>query len=326
MTRPFKFGTILFPLGTRKEWEDASRLTEDLGYDVLGITDQLWVNSPFQTLLVAGDVTERITLLVHVLNATFYHPVVLARDIATFDQFTGGGRVEIGVGAGIAQDPQYAEVLDKQSSQKPGDRVTQLETTLVELRRIFADVDEAVANKGMDADTAGDRETRFVEALPKVRPAGPIRIYVAGQRDRIVGLAAKYADGYILLGPRDPVPHPPRVPAVLTCDDAAERIAFLRERAGDRADEIETNVAIQVVRVTNDRRGAAEEIQRVIAPYLSIEQILDSPKILVGTIDQMVEQVSEWRERLGIAFYSLLVPDLQVLHEFAPVVERLKGK
>jgi hypothetical protein len=53
---------------------------------------------------------------------------------------------------------------------------------------------------------------------------------------------------------------------------------------------------------------------------LTVEDVLESPHLFVGTIDGFVEKFRMLRERLGIS--SFMVGDID---ELAPVVERLAG-
>lgn len=76
---------------------------------------------------------------------------------------------------------------------------------------------------------------------------------------------------------------------------------------------------MQQVVVTNDRRQAAEEPSSRWT-QLTPDEILQSPYALIGTVDQMVEDLQAYRDRWGISYY--------VVHEhymdaFAPVVARL---
>jgi hypothetical protein len=52
------------------------------------------------------------------------------------------------------------------------------------------------------------------------------------------------------------------------------------------------------------------------------EDALELPVLLIGTVDELCERLSERRERWG--FSNVVVPD-HALHAFAPVVARLAG-
>jgi hypothetical protein len=82
------------------------------------------------------------------------------------------------------------------------------------------------------------------------------------------------------------------------------------------------NALVQRVVVTDDRRKAAEELTARWT-QLSADDILRSPYVLIGTVDQMVEDLQARRERWGISYYVVREPNLD---DFAPVVARLAGQ
>ena len=97
----------------------------------------------------------------------------------------------------------------------------------------------------------------------------------------------------------------------------------MREIAGDeRYSRLEINALVQRVIVTDDRRGAAEELTRRWT-QLTPDEILQSPYVLIGSVDQMVEDIQAHRKRWGISYYVVHEP---YLDDFAPVVARLAGR
>ena len=95
----------------------------------------------------------------------------------------------------------------------------------------------------------------------------------------------------------------------------------MRESAGERYEHLELNALAQRVVVTDDRHRAARELAKRW-PSLSAEDVLESPYLLMGTVDQMVEDLRARRERWGISYYTTFEPYLDAL---APVVDRLAG-
>ncbi len=74
-------------------------------------------------------------------------------------------------------------------------------------------------------------------------------------------------------------------------------------------------------RVTKDRAAAALEIGP--AWGLSPEQMLASPNTLIGSVDQIVEDLQIRRERLGFSYITI---PASVIDDFAPIVSRLAGR
>jgi alkanesulfonate monooxygenase SsuD/methylene tetrahydromethanopterin reductase-like flavin-dependent oxidoreductase (luciferase family) len=62
-----------------------------------------------------------------------------------------------------------------------------------------------------------------------------------------------------------------------------------------------------------------------IAPRLQLDpdEIISMPHFLIGTVDELVEDIVARRERFGISF---IVVQGEVAEDLAPVVERLAGK
>jgi hypothetical protein len=56
---------------------------------------------------------------------------------------------------------------------------------------------------------------------------------------------------------------------------------------------------------------------------LSPADILQSPYVLLGTVDQQVEDLEARRQRWGISYYVIFEPFMEA---FAPVVARLAGR
>jgi hypothetical protein len=56
---------------------------------------------------------------------------------------------------------------------------------------------------------------------------------------------------------------------------------------------------------------------------LGPEEILQSPYVLLGTVDQLVEDLQARRERWGISYYTIFEPYMDA---FAPIVAHLAGK
>jgi hypothetical protein len=73
--------------------------------------------------------------------------------------------------------------------------------------------------------------------------------------------------------------------------------------------------------LTDNRRQVAEELAAQW-PALSPEDVLQSPYLLVGTVDELVEDLQRRRERWGISYVISFEP---VMDALAPVVARLAG-
>ncbi|MGB3896790.1 TIGR03621 family F420-dependent LLM class oxidoreductase [Mycolicibacter sinensis] len=110
MDKQFRFGVGLHTVRSAAVLAETARRLEGSGYDVLHVPDHLGAPAPFPALVAAAAATTTIRLGTYVLNACFYKPALLTRDIADTDLLSGG-RLEIGLGAGyVRAEFEAAEV------------------------------------------------------------------------------------------------------------------------------------------------------------------------------------------------------------------------
>src|SRR5205823_2602252 len=101
----------------------------------------------------------------------------------------------------------------------------------------------------------------------------------------------------------------------------ARKLAWIREAAGDRFNQIEINVMSHQVNVTDDRRAAARQLTgRYRLPE---DDILSSPHCLIGTVAQICDDLRQHRARYGISY--IVVPEL-FMEALSPVVAQLAGE
>ncbi|TML64080.1 MAG: hypothetical protein E6G14_17610 [Actinobacteria bacterium] len=94
----------------------------------------------------------------------------------------------------------------------------------------------------------------------------------------------------------------------------------MREAAGDRFDELELQSLVGFVMETDDVASTAEMMAGAFDT--TPEEALDTPVVLVGTIDEMVERLQRRRARWALSYH--VVP-IEQMETFAPVVARLAG-
>jgi probable F420-dependent oxidoreductase len=307
--RPFRFGVILRTAASAAEWAATARKVEDLGYAVLAVPDHLAdLVAPLPALVAAAAATTTVRIGTMVLNNDLRHPVLVAREAATVDVLTGG-RLELGLGAGHTKKEYDQAGLGFD----PGAvRVERLEEAVTIIKRLLEG----------DPVTFAGRHYRVtdhtIHPRPVQRPRPPILI--GGNADHLLTLAAREADIVGLTGiafRRGGAESDVSGWRVASVD---AQVRLVREAAGDRRDGLELNALVQRVIVTDDRRQAAEELTG--RWKLSAEEVLASPYVLIGTVDQLVEDLQARRERWGISYWVTHEPYLDAL---APVVARLAG-
>jgi len=307
--RKFRFGVQIGGASSRKDWLEKIRKAEDLGYTSIFMpdhfTDQL---GPLPALVSAAE-NSNLRIGTLVLDNDYKHPVVLAKEAATIDLLSEG-RLELGIGAGWMRSDYEQSGMPYDT---PAVRVDRFEEGLTVLKKAFADGPFSFEGKHY-------RITNY-EGHPKPvqKPHPPILIGAGGRR--MLRIAGREAD---IVG-INPNLAPGEVNAEVGRDGTAERadrkLEWIREAAGDRFGDIEFNTLIYIAVVTDDRIGAAGSFAPMFG--LSAEEALDVPNALVGTVDQMSDDLSKRRERWALSYY---VVGEQAMEDVAPLVERMAGR
>ncbi|WP_031507005.1 LLM class F420-dependent oxidoreductase [Streptomyces megasporus] len=295
MARPFRFGVNLVTPESGDGWRAKCRRAEALGYDVLLVPDHLGTFAPFPALVAAAEATERPRVGTFVLNAGFWNPALLAREVATCDRLTGG-RLELGLGTGYVRSEHERAGLPWGS---PGERVDRLEHTVAELERLLTDPEHAPA--------------------AEQRPRPPLLI--GGNGDRVLRLAARHADIAAFTGARQAPGAPDGALHLVSPAELEERVASYRRSAAGRREPAELNYLVQRVEATRDRRAVARELAPY-APGMTEDDILEHPALLTGGVKEIAEQVRAHRERYGFTYICVLEPWMEA---FGPVIEELRS-
>jgi len=307
--KPFRFGVQCSspPDVSKASWAALARRLEGIGAYRMTVSDHLDDQlAPIAALMAAADATTTLRVGALVLCNDYRHPAVMAKEAATLD-ILSEGRFELGLGAGwMTTDYQHAGIpLDPAPV-----RVERLEEAVQVVRGLFSD--------GPCTFHGAHYRVDGLSGSPKPRPDLPIVIggggrrvlEVAGRHADIVGLNPKLSKGVI-----DAAAGPSATEAATVA-----KLGWIREAAGDRYAGLELQTRIHVVVVTDDRWGTAE----ALAPAFGIpaDESLRSPHALCGTVDQIVDDLVERRELLGISSIGLSLADLDAME---PVIERLAG-
>lgn len=310
MPRPFRFAIQTSRADTREAWAQKARRIEELGYSTLFMpdhfTDQL---SPVPALMAAADATSMLRIGSLVFDNDYRHPVVFAKDCATLDVLSGG-RLELGIGAGwMATDYEQSGI----PYDRPGVRLSRFEEGLAVIKAAFAEGPVNFAGKYYTVSN--------YEGLPKPLQQPRPPILIGGGAKRILSIAAREAD---IVGVNFNLEQGAVNQKVLETGDAAstdEKLRWIREAAGARFDDLELNVTVFVAIVTDDVQKMAERIAPAYGR--SPEEVLDSPHVLVGSVERIVDTLEERRGRFGFSYIAISGD----MHEqLAPVVARLAGK
>lgn len=309
--KPFRFGINVRDASSRAEWQDKARKVEQLGYSVLLVPDHLAAMlATIPAVMSAADATKSLRVSTNVLNNDLRHPVLLAREAATLDLLTDG-RLELGLGAGYVQ-AEYDQAGLR--FDRGGIRVERLAESVRIIKGLLGGAE--VNFGGQHYRVTG----HTIHPRPVQRPHPPI--IIGGNGPRLLALAAKEADTVNFTGIT--FTRGGTTPDLSGWKLAGfdERIRLVREAAGERGGRLELSAQIQRVIVTDRQREAAVELRKTWT-QLSVEEILDAPFVLIGTVDDMVETLYARRERWGLSYFVTFEPYLDTL---APVVTKLTGK
>ena len=306
--RPFRFGLQNSRSTSLAAWQETARRAEASGYDILTIADHFGDQLAYAPALTAAALaTTTLRIGTMVIDNDFRHPALVAADAATLDLLSEG-RFELGLGAGwLAEDYTRTGI----PFDRPGVRVDRLIESVRIIKGLLA---------GQTVTQAGRHYT--IADLPGYsgavqRPHPPIVIGAGGKR--MLTFAAQEADIVSVL------PQALRQGGVafseLAAGSMAEKVAFLRGVPAERTAPPEIHMAVQTVAVTNNWHSLVGEIgQRLQLPP---DEVRESPAVLLGTVDELVETLLLRRERFGLSYLTIREPHLA---EFAPVMARLAGK
>jgi probable F420-dependent oxidoreductase len=275
MSAPFRFAYSGSPFGDVDETVDAAVRAERAGFDSFVLADLGGALSPLLALAAVARATSTIGLGPFVLNTGIWNPETVAREFATLDRISGG-RVEIALGSGIPM-PSVQAVM-------PPTREARFQRLVETVDALQASFDEPGIGPGFVA-----------------RP----RLLIAATGNRALQLAAERADGVIIAGV-PPVPKVELPPGQLVLpgrEETAGWVQRLRGYAVDRSDSLEVGVGT-AVHLTDDSRRVAEEVAAVHT-YLTPEQVMRSPKILIGTPEEIAAEVADRRVDLGLGYLVL---------------------
>jgi probable F420-dependent oxidoreductase len=288
---------------------DTAREAEALGYSTMFVPDHFDEGlGPIAAMATAASVTTTLNVGALVFDCDFRHPAVLARELATIDVLSEG-RLEVGLGAGWKR-------LDYERSGIPMDppkvRVDRMIEHTAVLQGLFSDAPvtfDGTHYKITDLD-----------GTPKpFRPGGP-PILIGGGGRRVLRFAGRTA---AIVGVNASI-HSGEIDTAAAHDAMPERIdekvAWVREGAGARFDDLELNAWLAVAEVTDDSAEFAEGLGSVFAA--DPKDVLASPLTLVGSPSEIADRLRERRERWG---YSYTVIPHDKARAFAPVVSELTG-
>lgn len=238
------------------------------------------------------------------INNDLFHPLRLAQEAATVDLLTDG-LLELGLGSGWNQ-PEY-ELLDV-AYDRPAQRAARLRQAVVTVKSAWAGEARLPAADGAEG----------TRAVPDVVQRPQIPLLIGGHGDEILTLAATEADivgftGLTWTGST-------LAPTGASVDALAERVRLVRDRAGDRFDDLELKILTQVVSIGGDTQSTVTELAVTLGAEPDL--VRTTPLTLIGSVPEVVDKLVATLEQVGISY--VVVFD-KAIDEMAPVVAQLAG-
>lgn len=311
MKKPFRFGVQASGAGDGAAWAEQARRIEALGYSTLWVPDHFddqW--GPLVALTAAATATTTLLVGPLVLDNDYRHPAVVAKEMATLD-VVSAGRLEVGIGAGwMRRDySQYGLRFDP-----PGVRIERLAEAVAVLKALWSSPPRRVDFKGSHYTLEG--AVGHPRHLQNPRP----RLLMAGGGRRMLSLAAREADIVGFNANLAAGEVGPEVARQALAERFRERVAWVREAAGERFEDLELHCHTFACLVGVDRGQVAEALAGGFG--VSPEEALEVPIALVGTVDELCETLQQRREEFGFSYWAIPATSFEA---FAPVVARLAG-
>lgn len=307
--RPFRFGLMAARAADGTAWRDIARRAEGLGYSALLMPDhygdQLGV---IPALTAAAMATTDLRVGSLVFANDFRHPALLAKDTATIDLLSDG-RLEVGLGAGwMDEDYRWTGV----AHERAGLRIDRMIEAIEILRGLWGP--EPLTYQGQHYTITE------MNGMPKPVQAGGPPLIVGGGGQRVLSTAARLAD---IVGVNPNVgagSFGPAAIASMSAEATDEKLSWVRAAAGDRFEDLEISILKFVTTVTDDRETVAAKVGAGMG--MDGATILASPHAMVGSPEQIAEELLEQRERWGGSYVTV---QLDAIDAFAPVVAALAG-
>jgi probable F420-dependent oxidoreductase len=260
--KPITLGLNLLGQNSVPEMAEDARRAESIGFDVILLPDHLGFTAPLVPLVAIAAAAPTVKVSNLVINAAFNRPALLARDLAAVDSATGG-RLIISLGTGYVEQEFDAAGLQFPS---PGQRVRILTEHVTEIRRLLSDPGHMP---------------------PPVQTPPPIM--VAGAGNKLLTMAAQHADIVAIA-------------SMGTDADLAERVDFVKARAGDRFDDIELSFGFFQVSMDDP---SDLSLLRLLEPEAPEAELRKLTTLLDLPVSGAAERISRLHEELGISYFTL---------------------
>ncbi|MDA3644022.1 TIGR03621 family F420-dependent LLM class oxidoreductase [Saccharopolyspora indica] len=298
-------------------WREELRRLDDSGLSAVSVSDHFMVGrvDPVAALTAIAMSTRRLRVMALVLCNDYRHPVITHHAAASVDVLSGG-RLDLGLGAGYLAAEYAAAGLPYDP---PGRRVDRLAESVEVIKALFTG--DPVHHEGAAYSVAGLTGT----PAPVQTPHPPLLIGGGGKR--MLGLAGKHAQ---IAGIHSNLRHGSAYDAAviedMLPDRMARKIAWVREaaeRAGRDPDQLDYLSITWTCRVVDSPRRTDAALAEVCRTY-AVDPAVGrrSAGLLVGTVEQCVEQLLQRQDELGLNYVDFGAANAA---EVAPLVAALSA-
>lgn len=292
------------PILSGSDWLTQARDVEEAGFSTLLVSDHL-ERSPVAPLAALGAIaatTTRLRLGTLVINNDFRPVAVLVKELGTL-ALLAPGRLEIGLGAGwMLQDYEQSGLPFDSGSV----RVARLAETVDVVAQWFS---------GRSVTVEGSYVT--VREMPPVPAPAPQRppVLLGGGGRSILTLAGRAAD---IVSVNWSIPAGRRGTESVSTGTPARtdrKIEWVLEAAAGRTTFPELHCHCYLLAITRRKQDATAAVghwQRSIGAHVDVKELLQSPHVLVGSLDEICERILADRARWGFSyrtFYDHALPD-----------------
>jgi probable F420-dependent oxidoreductase len=294
---------------TAREFASRAADLEEVGFRSFSVGDHLGQFPPLTACAAIVVATETAQVGPLVLNNDFRHPSVLAREAGALADLSNG-RFELGLGAGYARQEYKRAGIPYDRAQI---RIERLAEAVRILRGLLAG--ETVSFTGEHYRVQDDSLRGLQHRVP---------LLIGGNSPALHVVAARYADiiNFVGLSPIrggtvEDMSH-------FTTTALDTQIRALADVGREIDGALERHVLVQWHEVTTEREVAAQRAAKALD--VSPEIVLDSPYVLVGTPDEIADQLRRHHERFGITRWTIFADrtDLQPADTLTPVVRLLR--
>ncbi|MDF0530781.1 TIGR03621 family F420-dependent LLM class oxidoreductase [Tsukamurella sp. 8F] len=306
--------------GGARKFVKLAQEAEELGFDTFAVPDRLDEQvGPLAALGALAVSTDKIRLATSMLSTPFRHPAVLAKELTTIDVLSKG-RLEVGLGVGA-----FREDFDKAGIpfDSPAERIARFDESLTVLDKLL---------RGEEAEFEGEVfQVKGIKGYPRPRQGPRPKIAIGAGGPRMLELAARRAD-VVSINPRSNAEGKMRI-SEMSMESTKSKVEAVAKAAGDRFADIELSWTIAMIVVTDDREQVGEyalkAIERGLSPSIevdkeiTIDDVLGSPYLAIGTFDEIAEQVRHTRAETSMSYVGVVPTQMEA---FAPVLEQLRGE